>query len=93
MIENIKFGSNVRKMGLLLSYDKKHHPVIHIGNENCRILIKKFCGRFDMDKFLVEAVLLRMSASKQNIKEVRDFYNRLIATQFSLENSSNEKII
>lgn len=78
VLEKHKFSKNVKKMGLMLSYDNKKHPVLNIGNEDGLILLRKFCGHFDLDKFLVEAVLLRMSIAPENLKEVRKTYNNLI---------------
>lgn len=74
-----KFSKNVKRCGLLISYDEKKHPVIYIGNEDKNVYLKKFCGRFDLDKFLVESVLLRMSVTDKNtINTVRDFYSRIV---------------
>lgn len=92
IISDFKFSRNVCKLGLLLSYDKKHHPVLNIGNENYKILMKKFCGRFDLDKFLVEAVIMRMGSSKENLKEVHNFYNCLCSFAKEKEIEANEKI-
>lgn len=77
-IEKHKFSKNIKRYGLLLSYDDRKHPVLNVCNDNGSVLLRKFCGRFDLDKFLVEAVLLRMSIAPENVKEVRKAYNNLI---------------
>lgn len=76
--ENLKYSKNVRKYGLLLSYDEKNKPILHIGDQNGSVYIKKFQGRFELDKFLIEAVILRLSCHNKDIKQVKDIYNNLI---------------
>ena len=75
-----KFSRNVKRCGLLIAYDEKKHPVIYIGNDDRNVYLKKFCGRFDLDKFLAEAVILRMCANKATtMNTVRSVYNNIVA--------------
>lgn len=90
---NLKFSKNVRIYGLLLSYDEKNKPILHIGDENGSVYIKKFSGRFDLDKFLVEAVLLRLSCHNKDIKEVKKAYNNLISFMNDEERVSENAIM
>lgn len=80
VVIKMKFSKNVKKVGLMIAYDDHKHPVIYIGDENKNVYLKKFCGRFDLDKFLVEAVILRMCALKSSqLNTVRSVYNNIVA--------------
>lgn len=86
-----KFSKNVKRCGLLISYDEKKHPVIYVGNENKNVYLKKFCGRFDLDKFLAEAVILRMCANKATtMNTVRSIYNNIVAFVQDEESEKHE---
>lgn len=91
IVQNRKFSKNVQKCGLLISYDEKKHPVIYVGNEDKSVFLKKFCGRFDLDKFLAEAVILRMSVKKATtMNMVRSIYNNIVAFVNDKESDKHE---
>ena len=93
IITNFKFSKRLKALSLMICHDKKGHPVLYYGTDNAhKILVKKFCGQFDLDKYLVESVMLHLSASKKNIADVRDVYCRLYDALNAIEVVSDEKI-
>lgn len=75
-----KFDKNrgVKGLELLVQEDKNKHRKIYVGSYPSHIIyLKSFCGMFDFQKFMVEAVILRMIADKSSVKKALDVYNKI----------------
>lgn len=75
-LDDIKFKKHSKEVTLMLGEDVKKNLVIYMANDKDKILIKKFLGRFQYDKFMCEAVILRMIVGSKStaLKKARDIY-------------------
>ena len=88
----LKFSKNCRDFGLLIHYDEKNRPILSIGNSDSQVLLRRFKGKFDMNKFLVESVLLHMCVHNSELTIVRQAFNNISNFLNDEESSENEKI-
>lgn len=90
MISDFLFKQKTKDIQLCISKDEKNNLFLNVEDTvtGKRMLLKKFNGQYHYQKFLVEAVLLRLISNKKLSKKAIDCYYNLIKF---LKDESSEK--
>lgn len=93
MLDYITYSKKVKQMELVVCEDdEKKSKYIAVTDGQNRILLSKLKGYFAFKKFLIEAVLLRLTCPKPTLKAVREVYCNLANTLIEKEKEI-EKIL